>query len=252
MEKNYTFLKPIALFLGLVIAAFILGDAIQRFKKEDRSVSVKGFSEKEVKANMAIWNIKIKIANDDLIEGNNSLELSKKKVVDFLLAKGINKQEIAYKDIMVLDNDANEYAQQKALNRYIIEETIEVRTNNVDLVQRISRMTGELLSAGVAMSTKTDWTGSGIKYVFTDLNTIKPQMIIDAIGNAKEAALQFAKESNCDLGKVRKASQGFFSIQDRDVSLYGSDGEGGYQPNNGTLDVFKKVRVVVSVDYSIE
>ena len=111
-------------------------------------------------------------------------------------------------------------------------------------------MTSELLNAGVALSTKNDWQGSGLRYIFTKLSDIKPTMIVEAINNAEKAATEFAKESNTSLGKLRRASQGLFSIQDRDESLAGGGEGGGY--DNGTSQLFKKVRVVISADYSLD
>ena len=243
--------KSLAFVVGLVLFAFILGHALKRFKNEDRYISVKGFSEKEVKADLVIWTINMRIADNDLIHGNAELENSKKKVIDFLVKKGVATNEINSLNIMVIDNQANEYgAANENRMRYIIEETIEVRSNNVDLIQKISRMTNELLNAGVALSTKNDWRGSGLQFIFTGLNSIKPQMINEAIKNAKDAAVQFTTESDTHLGKLRKASQGLFSIQDRDQTLSGA-GEEAY-PMSGNSGVMKKVRVVISVEYSID
>ena len=75
-------------------------------------------------------------------------------------------------------------------------------------------------------------------------------MLSEATKNAKIAAEEFTKESKTNLGKMRKASQGLFSILDRDEFLAGG-GEGNYY-QAGTSDLFKKIRVVISVEYSIE
>ena len=252
MEHRDGIIKSIIIVAGVVLGAYLLGNSIERFKKEDRYISVKGFSEKEVKADLVIWSMKIRTASDDLVKGNAALESSKNKVVSFLTSKGINANEINVQNLIVKDREATEYAPINAGNqkRYIIEEIIEVRSNNVDGVQKISRMTNELLGTGVALSNKNDWTGSGLEYIFTGLNSIKPVMITEAIKNAKSAAGQFTKESETKLGKMRKASQGLFSIQDRDSYLSGNgDGGGAGQLN---ADPYKKIRVVISVDYSIE
>ncbi|HQV00895.1 MAG TPA: SIMPL domain-containing protein [Bacteroidia bacterium] len=247
--NNY--IKALIVAIGMVASAFIIGKAIERFKTEDRYISVKGFSEKEVKADLVIWAIKIKVVNNDLKDGNTALAAAKSKVVNFLTNKGVQPTEINTLDMMVIDHEAAEYGNNH-LNkmRYIIEETIEVRSNHVDLIQSISRMTNELLNAGVALSTKSDWNGTGLQFMFTKLNTIKPQMITEAIRNAKDAAIQFTNESNTKLGKLRKANQGLFSIQDRDQTFSAAVDDG--YVNNGKSGVMKKVRVVVSVDYSVE
>ena len=82
----------------------------------------------------------------------------------------------------------------------------------------------------------------------TKLNEIKPEMLTEATQNARKAAETFADESNSSLGKLKRANQGLFSIVDRDESL--GQGDGGYFAN--VADIYKKVRVVVSVEYSIE
>ena len=71
------------------------------------------------------------------------------------------------------------------------------------------------------------------EYSFTKLNDIKPEMIEEATKNAREAAEKFAQDSDSKLGKIKKASQGQFSISDRDSNT----------------PYIKSVRVVSSIDY---
>lgn len=251
MERTSSLVLGVCVAIGIIAGAFLLGRSLERFKKEDRHISVKGFSEREVKADLVIWTIPIRIANNDLLDGSRQMELSKQKVFEFLTKNGISSGEIIQRDLKVTDKQANEYGGNREEQfRYIIEETIEVRSNNVDNVQKVSRMTNELLTAGVALSTKSDWSGAGLQFIFTKLNDIKPGMIIESIQNAKKAAVQFTNESGTRLGKLREASQGYFSVSDRD-NVLASGGEGaGY--GGGNSDMFKKVRVVIGVEYSIE
>ena len=61
-------------------------------------------------------------------------------------------------------------------------------------------------------------------------------MIEEATRNAREAAEKFALDSGSELGKIKTATQGLFSINDRDQ----------YTP------YIKTVRVVTSVNYYLE
>ena len=250
MQKYSSLIIAVVIVIGLTLSAFILGKSIQRFKSDDRYISVKGFSEKEVKADFVIWSLKLRIATNDLQEGSKSMEVARQKVIRFLTKNGIDDSEIIRQGLTVSDRQANEYTPPNGLNlRYVIEETVEVRSNNVDTVQKVSRMTSELLDAGVALAGSNEWRGSGLKFLFTKLNTIKPEMLADATRNAGQTAEQFTKESKTVLGKMRKANQGLFSILDRDESL-GGQPDGNY--SSGTIDLYKKIRVVISVEYSIE
>ena len=71
------------------------------------------------------------------------------------------------------------------------------------------------------------------EYQFNGLNQIKPAMIEEATVNARAVAEKFARDSNSKVGKIRQASQGQFSISDRDK-------------NNPHI---KNVRVVSTIEY---
>jgi len=251
MENKRIIAISLAIIIGLSISAAILGRAIERFKKEDRYISVKGFSEREVKSDFAVWTIRTRIANNDLSEGSRIIDETRNKVIDFLLKNNIKQDEIIQKDLIVNDKKAQDYGNNTIGDsyRFIIDKVIQVRSANVDNIQKVSRMTDELLKAGVVISNRNEYDAS-VKFIFTKLNDIKPAMLTEATRNAKNAAIQFAKESNTKLGNLRKASQGLFSIIDRDEFLTGQT-DGAYYPMSSG-DLFKKVRVVVNVDYSIK
>ena len=75
-----------------------------------------------------------------------------------------------------------------------------------------------------------------VTYDYTSLNDIKPKMIEEATKNARTAAEKFAKDSESSLGSIQRAYQGQFSIENRD-------------PNTPYI---KQVRVVTTIDYSLE
>jgi hypothetical protein len=104
----------------------------------------------------------------------------------------------------------------------------------VDKVKALITQQSELLTKGVALlSGEYQYA---IVYEFTKLNEIKPQMIEEATKNARAAAEKFALDSQSELGKIKRANQGLFTINDRDIN---------------TPDI-KKVRVVTTVEYYLE
>ncbi len=240
----------IVIAIGIVVGALVLGNSMERFRTNDRYISVKGFSEREVKSDFVIWSLKLRMAVNNLQEGSASMDVARTKVMQFLTRNGINANEITQQDLTVTDKQARDYGgnEQQSNLRYIIEEVVMVRSTNVDLVQKVSRMTNELLGAGVILS-GDEYRGNNIRFLYTKLNEVKPTMLSEAIMNARQAAEQFTKDSKTKLGKLRKASQGYFTIVDREESL-SQQSEGGYM--NSSADVFKKIRVVISADYSID
>ena len=97
----------------------------------------------------------------------------------------------------------------------------------------------ELIRDGVPIS------GSNVNYVFTGLNRLKPQMIAEANQNARSSAEQFARDSGSDVGRIKTASQGYFSIGARDGEGCDECGSGGGN------SPFQKVRVVTTIDYDL-
>jgi uncharacterized protein len=249
-HKNYI-IAAFILGVSLFFSAWILGISIQKFNGSNRTLQVKGFSEKEVKSDLVIWSIKVKLMANTLQDISTDLEQLKNTVVQFLLSKGIKQQEITVKDLVVIDRQSNEYINTMPQARYLLQQLIEVRSGNVDRVQQVSRMTNELLKAGVALTVPNEYSNTGVRFLFTRLNDIKPQMLIEANKNAKDAALQFANESNVSLGKLKKASQGLFTIKDRDQALT-EGGDAQAYDANGYGDVYKKVRVVINAEYTID
>lgn len=82
-----------------------------------------------------------------------------------------------------------------------------------------------------------------MSYSFTGLNAIKPEMVAEATRDARAAAEQFAQDSGADVGVIRNATQGYFTIEARDGET------GGW----GVSDTpFKKVRVVTTVNFSLD
>ena len=92
----------------------------------------------------------------------------------------------------------------------------------------------ELMKMGIALLSQ-DYGNNMVMYEFTALNEVKPSMIEESTKNARATALKFAKDSDSQLGKIRRATQGQFSIVDRD-------------PHTPYI---KKIRVVSTVEYYI-
>ena len=114
-----------------------------------------------------------------------------------------------------------------------------LRSNDIKRSQNAVRHQFELVRRGVVLE-----EGSGMAYTFTRLNDIKPRMVAEATQDARAAAEQFAKDSGAEVGAIKSATQGYFSIEARD-----GDSGGGW----GVSDTpYKKVRVVTTIDFYLK
>lgn len=239
----------LGIVLGLIGGAAVLGRSIQDIRTGERYVTVRGVAEREVTADLSIWPIKVRVAGDNLAEASQSADVARNKVLAFLEQNGISAKDVVSQNIRVLDRQAIDYAQAKNALRYMVEYTILVRSTEVEKLQKISQMTDKLVAAGVVLSAQESWDKTTPQFLFTKLNSIKPSMMAEATRAAREVANQFAADSGSKVGSIRRASQGLFSISDRD-QLTPREGDNGGAAM--ASDPNKKVRVVVTVDYFLD
>lgn len=230
--KNYVSAALIA--LGIVILGLCIKSGIDNFSNRDRVVTVRGLCEKEVNANVVTWPIVTKEMGNELPAIYNKIQASNTAILSFLHANGITDAEISINAPDVSDVQANAYNQREQLYRYIVTNVIVVKSEKVDKVNELIKKQTELLKEGIAI-VAGDYSYP-ITYDYTELNTIKPEMIAEATRNARQAADKFAEDSDSDLGKIKTASQGQFSIDNRDQ----------YTP------YIKTVRIVTYITYYLE
>ena len=233
MKQNWI-KESVIIALSIVVLAFCIKGGIQSYVDKGRIVSVKGLSEVEVPANKVIWPIVFKEVGNNLPVLYNSINSTSAKIIAYLKSNGISEQEISVNAPEVIDMQAERYSSNDKPYRYNVKSVITVTSEQVDNVRKLIASQGELLKDGVAI-VGGDYENR-IIYEYTLLNDLKPQMIAEATRNARKAAEQFANDSDSRLGKIVWASQGQFSITDRD--------------NN--TPYIKKVRVVTSVNYSLK
>jgi hypothetical protein len=178
------------------------------------------------------------VADDDLARAQLRMQDAAGKVRAFLAGNGLRAEEVSLQSLSVTDTRANRYGGPPAAYRYVVSQTLMVRTDRPQVLFDASQQVSELIEAGVVLS--SDGPGSGgPTYLFTQLNDLKPAMIAEATASARAAAEQFAKDSGSPLGAIRRANQGLFVIQPRDPVP-------GVQEEQQRAKV---VRVVTTVEY---
>lgn len=223
-------LLGLCLAVGLIGAGFLVGRALFAARAADRFVTVKGLSEREVAADLALWPIVFTNTGDDLAALQREVEKDAEAIRAFLRGYGFTDEETALSAPRVTDNLANNFGGQRPATRYQVESTLTLRTNKIEQTRQAIQRSGELVSQGITLIRSYEYS---TQYLFTRLEEIKPEMIAEATRDARRAAEQFAEDSGSKVGGIRRAQQGYFSIEDRDP----------YSPES------KKVRVVTTVEY---
>jgi hypothetical protein len=241
-DSRTVLLSAVAIFaIGLTTSGYALGDGLRRSKMaEHRIVSVRGVSERNVTADLATWTVDFSHQGTDFGSIQQSMDAQARAVRAFFERAGFRPDEISDSDVSVTrEQPRDKEGQPVGPLRLTVRRSIQLRTDNVLRLRAAYSAQSELLREGVEVS------GTNASYTFTKLNALKPQMIAEATQNARRSAEEFARDSGTSVGRIKTASQGYFSVGPR-------DGDECEDCNaNGRGSPFQKVRVVTSVDYEL-
>jgi uncharacterized protein len=236
----------VLLAIGLIIGGLLLGTRIRDFKRADRYVEVKGLVERTVKSDSATWPISFNEAGDSLPTVFAASEKDKAAVLSFLKAQGFADADLILGSISVTDRSTEQYNNNTHGPRFVVQQTITLQSNDVDKVAAANAKTADLIRAGVVIQSGQN-NGGGVAYKFNGLNSLKPDMITEATRNARASADRFAADSGSQVGAIRSAEQGVFSISAANQGS--STGEDGGFDQQADSSMMKKVRVVSTIDY---
>lgn len=225
--------------LGIAVAGWFIGHGFIEGRAASRTVTVKGVSERDVSANLAFWPIRFVATADELGTAQAGIKQSQDAIVGFLERHGIDPALAEVQEVRVTDRMA-EYRREPGQTRYVINQTLMVRSEDPAAVDAASREVGELIDAGVVLS--QGGYGGGPTYLFNELSDLKPAMIAEATANARRAAEQFASDSGSRIGRIRDANQGVFQILARDRA----------QGVSEDSQLNKTVRVVSTIVYELD
>ncbi len=222
------------LAVGLIGSGAFIGQGLVNARIGDRSVTVRGLAERDVRADLAVLPLRFIASGDTLSEVQGRIDSDLVIVRRFLTAQGYPEDAVSLGRLEVADTRSREYMSQTGGPRFILAQSVGVRSTDVDRVQATSRALNELVRQGVVLQ---DYAGP--TYIFTRLNDVRPAMIAEATASARTGAEQFAKDFGAPLGPISQANQGSFQILARDEV-----GDESTSPD-------KKVRVVTTISYRL-
>jgi hypothetical protein len=225
----------LSLIAGLAIFGHQIGRAVKTGREFDRFLTVRGLSEREMKATLAIWPIRFSAYAEDLGALKTAMENDRTLVISYLKDNGIDGKEIT-QGLPDVSDRQDERIQNKSptMARYRGVMTLVVRSAHVDVVKKAIQGADALLEKGVSLAGNE--YSNRIQFIFDAVNEVKPDMIKEATGNARAAAEKFAEDSKSKVGRILRAAQGTVEIEDVDVA----------SPER------KIIRVVTTVDFFLE
>ncbi len=241
--KNGNLFNPgFWLAVGLVLSSTILAWAYTRTKSVDQTITVTGSARKRITSDLIVWRANVSYQSGELSEAYGSLKDKVPRVKAYLVSKGVPEEQIVVSSVStktMQEKDSNG-EETGRIGGYVLTQTLEVRSPEVEKISRISREVTELIDQGILLESQSP------EYHYTKLGDLKVQMLGEAAKDAKVRAEQIASSTGSTVGSVRSARMGVMQITAADsneVSDYGV---------NDTSSIDKDITAVVNVSFAVD
>ncbi|MDD5005063.1 MAG: SIMPL domain-containing protein [Candidatus Omnitrophica bacterium] len=243
LRNSQIIVLGICIAAATIVSSIILSQGflkVTKFVKEQ--IIVTGSAQKNIRSDYIVWRGIFSIRQADLKSAYQKLGEDLVKVKKYLIDKRVDEKEIIVSQIVTnkiykkneKGNDTNE------IQWYALSQTVELCSNDVDKVDKISRESTELINDNVEFESQAP------EYFYTKLDELKIEMLAKASENAKQRAESMVKATGNKIGFMRSARMGVFQItpiNSTEVSDWGV---------NDTTSIEKKVTAVVSASFAIE
>ncbi len=242
-ERNgQLFNAGFALAVGLVLASVVFAWAYKTKPAGEQTITVTGSARKRIKSDLIVWRASVSYQSAQLSEAYGSLKDRVPRVRAYLVSKGVAENEIVVSSISTKTLQAKDEngEETSGINGYVLTQTLEVRSHDVDKIAAISREVTELIDQGILLESQAP------EYVYTKLGELKIEMLAEAAKDAKVRAQQIASSTGSSVGSVRSARMGVMQITAADsneVSDYGV---------NDTSSLEKDITAVVNVSFAVD
>ncbi len=170
--KSSAALLGVFIFLGLGVLGYTLGNAAIQYKLYDRSVTVKGLSEREYPADIVIWPIQFSVADNDLGNLYNDIDAKTQSIRTFLEQNKIAPNEITVTSPAIADKSAQQYGNnERAEFRYTATQTVTVYSKNIEAARAVMGSLSQLGKKGIVFTANN--YEAQTEYLFTRLNEVK-------------------------------------------------------------------------------
>jgi len=243
LKNSQIIILGICIAVATIVASMILSGGVLKVIKFTREqIAVTGSATKEIRSDYVIWSGSFSRREKDLKSAYKSLKEDLEKVKAYFTSQGVDPEDVIISQVSTSTvykkndkgNDTNE------IQYYILSQTVEIRSKDVNRITTVSRESTGLIEQGV------EFVSAAPQYFYTELDKLKIEMLAKASENAKQRAENMVHAAGNRIGFMRSARMGVFQITpvtSTDVSDYGV---------NDTTSLDKKVMAVVTVSFAIE
>ncbi|MGB9867405.1 MAG: SIMPL domain-containing protein [Bacillota bacterium] len=242
MDRLSKVVSALIIGVSLVLCSWIVSRPAVEFVTSKKSITVTGSAKKEIRSDLIVWRASFSRRAQDLTKAYSLLKQDMAVVKEYLIQKGINEKEIVYWPVTtetIFASDPKTGMITRDISGYVLRQSIEIRSNDVDKVTTISRESTELIEKGIEFESYPP------QYYYTKLNELKIDMLAEAAKDAMNRAEKIAASTGARIGNLRSAKMGVFQITPKnstEVSDYGI---------NDTSSLEKEITAVVNAEFAL-
>ena len=208
MKKH---LSAIVFALAIVIASVILGHAVINRNKKVGTITVTGLGETNFSSDLIVWEAKFSQVNKDLQQAYLDLKNDKDIISVYFKSKGLDENVIVFSAVETSKNMKQNYSTEgkymgQEFTDYTLSQTVQIKSKEVEKVEKISREVTELLNKGIQLYSMAP------RYYYTKLEDLKIEMVSRATENARLRAKSISENSGAVIGDLSSAQMGIFQI----------------------------------------
>ena len=252
--------------VALIACTVVLTRGAVRIKSAGEVIRVTGSARQLIRSDFIIWQGQVTARGLDVAAAYRSLKAGVDKAKAYLIAKGVAKDEILDSPVTTRilyaalpagtrptggypvpgppgeerSSGGSSSGTFRKIEAYELTQEVEVRSQNVDVVDNVSRHVTELISGGVFFESLPP------KYFYTKLGELKVNILAQAAYDAYTRADQIAKHTGCRVGEVRTARMGVMRVTPAyttvELDEYGT---------NDTSSLDKEITAVVTMGFAI-
>ncbi|MDC0675889.1 SIMPL domain-containing protein [Nannocystis radixulma] len=246
-------LRPFGLLgvgVALVLATYIASSTWERVRVRPvvRTIQVTGSAKKRIVSDFIEWTATVEANAADRTATYRVLHDNATRTQEFLVKRGVPKDQIWLSSASVEPSYETEYhgtgdnrVEKQVMKGFDGVQEIKVRSNDVALVEKMSREVTELLEEGVTVSSDAP------EYFYTKLGDVKIEMLAEASRDARTRADNIvASAGGAEIGELRTADMGVINVNPANST------EGSWDGNNDTSSLEKDIITIVHATFELK
>ncbi len=237
--------RSITVIAASLIMALAVGGGLVKVgagfaARTDNGITVTGSAKTTATADNVVWTLNVALSRPLVADAVKKVGADVDAVSEYLTKGGIPADALTLGSVSTYANEEWQNGNNTGrILSYRASRDITVRTSDVQLVYKLSQGIGSLLQSGVTVN------NYGPQYYISTLSELRPQLLEEAMKDAKTRAEAITKAVGGSVGAVQSVKSGVFQVTTPDSTMV-SDG-GTY--DTSTID--KTITSTVSVTFAV-